>query len=78
MRVQYVRQARNVPVASGAQLPVHVPGLPCHPRSGVTDQLVAVVLTIERFWRPALINSVLPVLLVAFLVGGRRQRRSAA
>lgn len=53
--------------------PAPAPTLPCpttDPRSGVNDQLIAVVLTIERFWRPALINSVLPVLLVAFLVRG--------
>lgn len=64
------RQATVPPIHSSQQLTypnMHTtaPSLPfCR---GVTDQLVAVVVRIERFWRPALINSVLPVILVFFL-----------
>ncbi|KAL4422476.1 hypothetical protein ABPG75_008673 [Micractinium tetrahymenae] len=43
-------------------------GNPANVYSGVTDQLLAVLITIERFWKPSLINSVLPVVLV-FLLG---------
>ena len=39
-------------------------GRPVNVYSGITDQLVAVVITIERFWKASLINSVLPVVLV--------------
>ena len=39
-------------------------GLPTNIYSTVTDQLVAVVITIERFWKASLINAVLPVVLV--------------
>ena len=34
----------------------------CH--SGVTDQHLAILITVERFWKPSLINAVLPVVLV--------------
>lgn len=47
---------------------VNEDGTPANIFSGVTDELLAVLITIERFWRPALINSVLPVCLV-FLLG---------
>ena len=39
----------------------------CVPCRGVEDQILAVLLTVKRFWRPALINAVLPVILVFFL-----------
>ncbi|PRW60468.1 ligand-gated ion channel [Chlorella sorokiniana] len=39
-------------------------GQPANVYSGVNDQLLAVLIEVERFWRPALINSVLPVVLV--------------
>ncbi|KAI7836836.1 hypothetical protein COHA_009337 [Chlorella ohadii] len=39
-------------------------GRPANVYTGVTDQLLAVLIEVERFWRPALINSVLPVVLV--------------
>ena len=47
-------------------LPVRRPFLPTC-RSGVDQQMIAVMCTIERFWRPSFINAVLPVLLVAIL-----------
>lgn len=37
-------------------------------RRGVTEQLLGVYITVERFWKPSLINAVLPVILV-FLLG---------
>lgn len=37
-------------------------------RRGVEDQLLGVYITVERFWKPSLINTVLPVILV-FLLG---------
>ena len=39
-------------------------GRPVNIYSGITDQLLAVVITVERFWKASLINSVLPVVLV--------------
>ena len=39
----------------------------CEVCRGVEDQILAVLLTVKRFWRPALINAVLPVILVFFL-----------
>ena len=47
---------------------------------GVGDEIIAVLVTVQRFWRPALINAVLPVILVFFLgmlmfiTGGALQR----
>ena len=38
--------------------------MPCR---GVEDEILAVLVTVQRFWRPALINAVLPVILVFFL-----------
>ena len=38
--------------------------VPCR---GVEDEIIAVLVTVQRFWRPALINAVLPVVLVFFL-----------
>ncbi|EFN59795.1 hypothetical protein CHLNCDRAFT_133508 [Chlorella variabilis] len=32
--------------------------------NGVTDQHLAILITVERFWKPSLINAVLPVVLV--------------
>ncbi|KAL4436069.1 hypothetical protein ABPG77_005517 [Micractinium sp. CCAP 211/92] len=43
-------------------------GLPANVFTGVPDQMVAVVITIDRFWKSSLINSVLPVVLI-FLLG---------
>ncbi|KAL4440540.1 hypothetical protein ABPG75_003541 [Micractinium tetrahymenae] len=35
---------------------------------GVTDQRIGILITIERFWKPSLVNTVLPVVLV-FMLG---------
>ena len=58
---------RSMPAHSGAAA-AFIVAPPAPPRppacSGVSDQLLGVLITVQRFWKPSLINAVLPVVLV--------------
>ncbi|PSC74223.1 senescence-specific cysteine protease SAG39-like isoform A [Micractinium conductrix] len=42
-------------------------GRPLNVFTGINDQHLVVLITVQRFWKPSLINNVLPVILVFFL-----------